>query len=168
MPSTKKRKKPSGGGAAKKASTKALALPAPPNPAKRRKGAAAYPAATKRELGPEDDRYVTTLNETSTLAEARGWLYFVLGASDLYDGSGRTKSSSDGALNVTEYLVPYRDVAHWIDLDVDPATVGGGLEASLWRYARSRPVSERRASDGWVDCDAALSVPLVAVLLDFR
>ena len=55
MPSTKKRKKPSGGGGAKKASTKALALPALPNPAKRRKGAAAYRAATKRELGPEDE-----------------------------------------------------------------------------------------------------------------
>lgn len=73
----------------------------------------------------DDTRYIDTARLGSddvegTLGEVRGWLYFVLGCSDLFDGEGWTRDAS-GRRVVREYLMPNRfvddfDAFEWVDL----------------------------------------------------
>lgn len=76
----------------------------------------------------DDPRYIDTPRLASddvigTLEEVRGWLYHVLGCSELFDGAGWTKDA-DGHHVVREYLVHNRPVADfgeafsWIDLPI--------------------------------------------------
>ena len=62
----------------------------------------------------EDPRFISTARLAArscegTLEEVRGWLYFVLGLSELFDGSGYTRAP-DGTRMVQEYMMPNRDV----------------------------------------------------------
>ena len=78
------------------------------------------------ELGATDERFLDSerLGSSScagTPEEVRGWLYFVLGCSNLYDGSGWTYNGTNGQRCVREYLIvnrPTRDFGSfaWVDL----------------------------------------------------
>ena len=62
----------------------------------------------------DDPRFISTERLAAprcegTLEEVRGWLYFVLGLSDLFDGSGYTHAP-DGTRMVREYIMPNRAV----------------------------------------------------------
>ena len=77
-----------------------------------------------------DPRYIDTARLASdevegSLEEVRGWLYFVLGCSELFDGAGWTKDGQ-GRRVVREYLLRNREVSEfaafaWVDL---PLSVG--------------------------------------------
>ena len=74
-----------------------------------------------------DPRFIDTDRLASatcagSVEEVRGWLYFVLGLSDLFSGSGWTQRA-DGSRGVKEYLMPNRpveafDAFSWVELRV--------------------------------------------------
>ena len=85
------------------------------------------PSKWLASAAPADPRFIDTERLASsacagTAEEVRGWLYFVLGLSDLFDGSGWTQRA-DGSHGVKEYLMPNRPVEgfeafEWVKLRV--------------------------------------------------
>lgn len=76
----------------------------------------------------EDPRYLGSAQLASDaceglVEEVRGWLYHVLGLSDLFDGAGHTVLP-DGSRGVREFLIRNRRVAEfgdafaWVELEL--------------------------------------------------
>jgi hypothetical protein len=87
----------------------------------------------EREERSADPRFIDAARlaaREGTLEEVRGFLYFVLGCSELFDGGGRTKHA-DGSLVVLEYLTRNRKVSEfggrfaWIELPLEMSDLEG-------------------------------------------